>query len=50
MLARARQSDEAVAAARAGATYAGEDDPYKKPREDDLLDEDEDDSVADDEQ
>ena len=33
LLEKARQSDEAVAAARAGATYAGEDDPYKKPRE-----------------
>ena len=33
VLARARQSDEAVAAARAGATHAGEEDPYKKPRE-----------------
>ncbi|MBB6626495.1 30S ribosome-binding factor RbfA [Nocardioides sp. KIGAM211] len=49
VLAKARQSDEAVAAARAGATYAGEDDPYRKPREDDLLDEDDDDLVDDDE-
>jgi ribosome-binding factor A len=40
VLARARQSDEAVAAARAGATYAGETDPYRKPREEDLGDED----------
>ena len=29
----ARKSDEAVAAARSGAQYAGEPDPYKKPRE-----------------
>ncbi len=41
VLARARQSDEAVAAARAGAAYAGETDPYKKPREEDPLDDDE---------
>jgi len=34
VLAKARQSDEAVAAAREGAAYAGETDPYKKPRED----------------
>jgi len=40
VLARARQSDEAVAAARAGASYAGETDPYRKPREEDLLDDD----------
>jgi ribosome-binding factor A len=33
LLAKARQSDEAVAAARANASYAGEDDPYKKPRD-----------------
>jgi ribosome-binding factor A len=32
VLARARAHDEAVAAAR-GASYAGEPDPYKKPRE-----------------
>ena len=41
LLDRARQSDEEVAAARAGATYAGEPDPYKKPREE--TDEDSDD-------
>ena len=45
VLARARQSDEAVAAARSGASYAGEIDPYRKPREepaeDDLEDDDE---------
>jgi ribosome-binding factor A len=39
-LAKARKSDAAVAAASAGATYAGEPDPYRKPREDDELDED----------
>lgn len=39
VLARARAQDEAVAAAR-GTTYAGEADPYKKPREvEDELDE-----------
>jgi len=32
VLARAKQQDEAVAAAR-GSAYAGEADPYKKPRE-----------------
>lgn len=46
VLDRARASDEAVAAVRAGATYAGEADPYKKPRveddEDDESDEDDD--------
>jgi ribosome-binding factor A len=45
VLDRARASDEAVAAVRAGATYAGEADPYKKPRvedESDDLDDDED--------
>jgi ribosome-binding factor A len=36
VLARARQSDEAVAAARSGASYAGETDPYRKPREEPL--------------
>ena len=41
LLARARQSDEAVAAARAGAAYAGATDPYRKPREEDPLDDDE---------
>src|SRR6478672_8837052 len=39
LLARARQSDAAVAASAAGAVHAGEADPYKKPRElDDDLD------------
>ena len=40
VLARARASDEAVAHAREGAAYAGEADPYKKPREDELVSED----------
>ena len=34
VLARAKAHDEAVAAVRVGAAFAGEDDPYKKPRED----------------
>jgi ribosome-binding factor A len=37
----ARAQDEAVAAVRTGATYAGEADPYKKPRVDEDDDEDE---------
>jgi ribosome-binding factor A len=37
LLAKARESDAAVAAAAAGATYAGESDPYRKPHEDDEL-------------
>ena len=32
VLARAKEADDAVAAQR-GSTYAGEEDPYKKPRE-----------------
>ena len=39
VLARAKQSDEEVAARREGATYAGEADPYKKPSDEDLGDE-----------
>jgi ribosome-binding factor A len=35
VLARARAADEAVAAQAAGASYAGEADPYRKPDEDD---------------
>ncbi|MGN6161293.1 MAG: 30S ribosome-binding factor RbfA [Marmoricola sp.] len=35
LLDRARKSDEEVAAARARATYAGDADPYRKPRETD---------------
>jgi ribosome-binding factor A len=34
LLVRARESDAAVAAAAAGATYAGDADPYRKPPED----------------
>jgi ribosome-binding factor A len=44
VLARAKEADAAVAAARAGAAPAGDPDPYKKPREideDDLDDLDE---------
>lgn len=44
LLAQARESDAAVAAAAAGATYAGDADPYKKPAE--PQDEDEDDLEA----
>ncbi|GAB3082683.1 30S ribosome-binding factor RbfA [Nocardioides zeae] len=48
VLARAKAQDEAVAAAR-GTAYAGEEDPYKKPRdEDDDLEDDEDDDLEDD--
>lgn len=43
LLDRARASDEAVAAVRTGATYAGDADPYKKPRVQDDLDEDDED-------
>jgi ribosome-binding factor A len=35
VLAKARESDAAVTASAAGAVYAGEADPYKKPRVDD---------------
>ncbi len=35
LLAKARESDAEVAAHREGAAYAGEADPYRKPREDD---------------
>jgi ribosome-binding factor A len=38
LLAKARESDAAVAAAAAGASYAGEPDPYRKPGEPDELD------------
>src|SRR4051795_5122195 len=37
LLERARQADAAVAASASGATFAGEPDPYKKPRVDDDL-------------
>ncbi|WP_110181693.1 30S ribosome-binding factor RbfA [Nocardioides solisilvae] len=50
VLAAARASDEAVAAQRAGATYASEEDPYRKPRPDadDGDDEDDEDDADDD--
>ncbi len=37
LLAKARESDARVAEAAAGAAYAGEADPYRKPHEQDLL-------------
>jgi ribosome-binding factor A len=40
LLAKARESDARVAAASAGATYAGEPDPYRKPHETDELEDD----------
>jgi len=45
LLERARQSDAAVAASASAATYAGEPDPYKKPRS---LDDEDDDGLDDD--
>jgi ribosome-binding factor A len=49
LLLTAKQQDAAVAAARAGATYAGDADPYKKPVDDNPEDDnpDEDDAEAD---
>ena len=44
VLAKARASDEAVAATREGATYAGESDPYRKPREEAVEDDLDDDA------
>ncbi len=41
LLARAAATDAAVAAVAADAQYAGEADPYRAPREDDLDDQDE---------
>ena len=38
LLAKARESDEQVASNRAGAEYAGDADPYRKPREEPLED------------
>jgi ribosome-binding factor A len=46
LLAKARESDAAVAASAAGATYAGEPDPYRKPLEDDDLEAEPDDEAA----
>ncbi|MGI9156606.1 MAG: 30S ribosome-binding factor RbfA [Marmoricola sp.] len=40
LLAKARELDEAVAATSAGAAYAGESDPYKKPHEEDESEDD----------
>lgn len=49
VLARAAEIDATVAAAASGKTFAGEADPYRKPREDDDLDvDDEDEPDADD--
>jgi ribosome-binding factor A len=42
LLERARESDAAVAAAASGAVYAGEPDPYRKPKPEDEFGEDED--------
>jgi ribosome-binding factor A len=46
LLAKARESDAAVAAAAAGAAYAGEPDPYRKPHEDDDLEAEPDEEAA----
>ena len=46
LLAKARASDEQVAATRAEAAYAGEADPYRKPREEPVEDDLEDDDGA----
>ena len=45
LLREARERDQAVAGLASSATYAGDPDPYLKPREDEDEDEDEDDSV-----
>jgi ribosome-binding factor A len=42
LLEKVRESDAAVAASASGAAYAGDADPYRKPKADDDLDEDED--------
>lgn len=49
VLAKARESDAALAAAAAGATYAGEADPYRRPHEEDLLEAEPFEDAADDE-
>ena len=46
VLAQARASDAEVEAVREGKTYAGDADPYKKPREADETDEDDEDECA----
>ena len=47
VLAQARAADEAVAARRAGAAYAGETDPYRKPRAEELAEADDEDDEDD---
>ncbi len=48
LLAKARESDQAIARASVGASYAGEPDPYgPRPTEDELAAEDEDDTELD---
>ncbi len=47
VLARAKDADNQVAAQREGKTFAGEQDPYKKPREDDEDGAGDDDDAAD---
>ncbi|MFN8169451.1 MAG: 30S ribosome-binding factor RbfA [Candidatus Nanopelagicales bacterium] len=49
LLHRAAAADAEVHQQAVAATYAGEADPYKKPREDDDLDDEDDDAAADDE-
>lgn len=46
LLAKVRESDAVAAAAREGAAYAGEADPYRKPREDDDTDDTDDTGAA----
>ena len=48
LLAKAHEADEAVAAQAAGAQYAGEADPYKKPRDESEEDESEEDESEED--
>ncbi|MEU8134885.1 MULTISPECIES: 30S ribosome-binding factor RbfA [Streptomycetaceae] len=50
LLARAQEADAAVRFTAAGASYAGDADPYRTPAEDDDLDEDGGDSTKEDEQ
>jgi ribosome-binding factor A len=46
LVARAREADEQVAAARVGAEPAGDPDPYRKPAEPDAGDDDDDDDES----
>ena len=46
LLTRARESDAAVAAAAAGASFAGDPDPYRKPHEPDPLEDAEQDGLT----